>query len=68
MRCPFPSLVVGSDNDPLAKADRAALFARAWGGRLIALGAVGHLNPASGFGPWPGAIGLLETLDEDLAA
>ncbi len=65
---PFPSLVAGSDNDPLAKAERVAQFARAWGGRLIALGAVGHLNPASGFGPWPGAIALLETLDEDLAA
>ena len=28
---------------------------RDWGGRLVDLGEVGHLNPASGFGEWPQA-------------
>ena len=25
---------------------------RAWGSRIVDLGEVGHLNPASGYGPW----------------
>ena len=28
-------------------------MARAWGSRLVDLGEVGHLNPASGYGAWP---------------
>jgi predicted alpha/beta hydrolase family esterase len=60
---PFRSIVGASDNDPLAKSDRVAEFARCWGSELAPLGAVGHLNPASGFGPWPGATALLEELD-----
>ena len=30
---------------------------------LVDAGAVGHLNPASGFGPWPQAEALLGRLD-----
>ena len=37
-------------------------MANAWGSREHSLGAVGHLNPASGFGPWPGAMFLIEQL------
>jgi predicted alpha/beta hydrolase family esterase len=49
---PFPALVVASRNDPLAGFDRTAEFAGAWGARLHDAGEVGHLNPASGYGPW----------------
>ncbi|MFI6727399.1 RBBP9/YdeN family alpha/beta hydrolase [Streptomyces atratus] len=52
---PFPSIVAASTNDPLAAADRVADLARAWGSRLVHLGPVGHLNPASGYGAWPRA-------------
>ncbi|GGT48631.1 alpha/beta hydrolase [Streptomyces atratus] len=52
---PFPSIVAASTNDPLAAADRVADLARAWGSRLVDLGPVGHLNPASGYGAWPRA-------------
>ncbi|AUA08052.1 RBBP9/YdeN family alpha/beta hydrolase [Streptomyces malaysiensis] len=52
---PFPSIVAGSTNDPLADADRVADLARAWGSRLTVVGPVGHLNPASGYGEWPQA-------------
>ncbi|MEU4896316.1 alpha/beta hydrolase [Streptomyces sp. NPDC044780] len=52
---PFPSIVAASTNDPLAHADRVADLARAWGSRLVVLGPVGHLNPASGYGAWPRA-------------
>lgn len=49
---PFPALVLGSDNDPLASPARTADLAEAWGARLVNLGPVGHLNPASGHGDW----------------
>jgi hypothetical protein len=52
---PFPSIVAASRNDPLADYGRVAELARDWGSRLVDLGEVGHLNPASGFGEWPRA-------------
>ncbi|WP_093159539.1 RBBP9/YdeN family alpha/beta hydrolase [Saccharopolyspora antimicrobica] len=52
---PFPSIVVASTNDPLARLAQVADMARDWGGRLVDAGAVGHLNPAAGYGPWPPA-------------
>lgn len=52
-RLPFPSLVVASNNDPLARLERVQGFARAWGSELLNAGDVGHLNPAAGFGKWP---------------
>ncbi|SDZ14083.1 hypothetical protein SAMN05216215_104844 [Saccharopolyspora shandongensis] len=52
---PFPSIVAASTNDPLARLAQVAEMARDWGSRLVHLGAVGHLNPASGYGLWPRA-------------
>ncbi|MFI6062339.1 RBBP9/YdeN family alpha/beta hydrolase [Streptomyces sp. NPDC051286] len=52
---PFPSIVGASTNDPLADFNHVADLARAWGSRLVDLGPVGHLNPASGYGEWPRA-------------
>ena len=52
---PFPSIVAASRNEPLASFERVEALARDWGSRLVDLGEVGHLNPASGFGPWPRA-------------
>jgi predicted alpha/beta hydrolase family esterase len=61
-RLPFPSIVAASTNDPLARYERVAALASAWGSRLVNVGAVGHLNPASGHGDWP----LAETLLREL--
>lgn len=61
-KLPFPSIVAASRNDPLAKYERVAEMARAWGAELEDIGAVGHLNPASGFGPWAGADPLIARL------
>ncbi len=58
-RLPFPSIVAASTTDPLASFRRVAGLAEAWGSRLVDLGDVGHLNPASGFGPWDRARELL---------
>ncbi|MEU6089716.1 alpha/beta hydrolase [Streptomyces sp. NPDC047085] len=60
---PFPSIVAASSNDPLGTVEHVAELARDWGGRLVALGEVGHLNPASGYGPWPRAEELLRELE-----
>ncbi|MEV6138363.1 alpha/beta fold hydrolase [Nocardia sp. NPDC051990] len=61
-RLPFPSIVAASTNDPLASHRRVAGMAEAWGSRLVDLGDVGHLNPASGYGYWPRAEELLREL------
>lgn len=58
-RLPFPSLVAVSDNDPLGRKERVLELAQAWGSRTVEVGSVGHLNPASGYGPWPRAEELL---------
>lgn len=59
---PFPSLVAASTNDPLAAYGRVVGMARDWGSRLVVLGEVGHLNPASGHGPLPQGRELLGDL------
>jgi len=62
---PFPSIVAASLDDPLARFERTSELARAWGSRLVNLGSVGHLNPASGFGEWSLAMVLIERLAAD---
>ena len=54
-KLPFPSIVAASTNDPLARFTRSLQMARAWGSRVVRIGNVGHLNPASGYGRWPKA-------------
>jgi predicted alpha/beta hydrolase family esterase len=61
-RLPFRSVVAASRNDPLGSYERVAALARDWGSRLADVGEVGHLNPASGYGPWPGAEGFIDEL------
>jgi uncharacterized protein len=50
---PFPSIVVASRNDPYASYEHAGDIANAWGSLLVDAGQSGHLNAASGHGPWP---------------
>jgi uncharacterized protein len=59
---PFPSIVAASSNDPLGNPVRLRSLAASWGSRWHDLGAVGHLNPASGYGDWPGAVELIGQL------
>lgn len=46
----------------LGKIEHVAELAEAWGSRFENIGAVGHLNPAAGFGEWPLAESLIEKL------
>ncbi len=50
---PFPSLLVASRTDPYCAYDRADDFAHAWGSLTVDAGESGHINVASGHGPWP---------------
>lgn len=59
----FQALVAASLDDPLANIERVRQLALDWGAACVELGAVGHLNPASGFGPWPRAEELLRQLE-----
>jgi predicted alpha/beta hydrolase family esterase len=59
---PFPSIVAASSDDPLGNPVRLRSLAASWGSRVHDLGAVGHLNPASGFGDWPEAVELIDQL------
>jgi predicted alpha/beta hydrolase family esterase len=58
----FPSIVAASTNDPLARYERVAELAAAWGSRCVDVGAVGHLNPAAGYGEWPRALEFIREL------
>jgi serine hydrolase len=64
IRLPFRSIVAASRNDPLGQFERVAELARDWGSQLVDLGEVGHLNPASGYGEWPGVEPLVAELIE----
>ena len=59
---PFPTIVAASTNDPLGRYERIVELAAAWGSRLVNIGPVGHLNPASGFGEWPRATEFIHEL------
>lgn len=49
----IPTAVVASRNDPWMPFQRAINLAKLWQAGLIDLGFAGHINVASGFGPWP---------------
>ncbi|ODR97882.1 hypothetical protein AUC68_10090 [Methyloceanibacter methanicus] len=61
-RLPFPSIVVASTNDPYLRIERATKLARAWGAQLVHAGEGGHINAASGYGPWPRGLELAARL------
>lgn len=50
---PFPSLFIGSDNDPYMMKERVAYFASLWGCEFVSIGEKGHINTAAGYGEWP---------------
>lgn len=54
--------VLASSNDPWLPTEAALGWAHAWGARLTDLGDAGHVNTASGHGPWPQVLPHLERL------
>jgi uncharacterized protein len=59
---PFKSILVGSQDDPYCRADRAQDLAHDWGAQWLDLGLAGHINADSSLGAWPQGHALLQTL------
>ncbi len=59
---PFPSILLGSEDDPYCNVSRAQGFAQSWGSRCVNYGARGHINAESGLGDWPEGLQFLEQL------
>ncbi|MDX2201592.1 MAG: alpha/beta hydrolase [Hyphomicrobiaceae bacterium] len=58
---PFPSVLVHSATDPYCTPARAVEFAQVWGAEPADAGDAGHINAASGHGPWPEGLLRLAT-------
>ncbi|MDB5527889.1 MAG: alpha/beta hydrolase [Devosia sp.] len=65
---PFPSMLVASTNDPYCTIDRAVEFATCWGSDFHQAGEAGHINLASGHGPWPEGLLMFTRLMQRLKA
>ncbi|WP_417310883.1 RBBP9/YdeN family alpha/beta hydrolase [Devosia sp.] len=63
---PFPSMLVASTNDDLVSAERAADMAASWGSDMHLAVNAGHINPASGHGPWPEGLMMFTRLMQRL--
>jgi predicted alpha/beta hydrolase family esterase len=59
---PFASMVIASRNDPYCAFEVADDLAAAWGSDFVDAGEAGHLNAASGHGPWPEGLTRFATL------
>ncbi len=59
---PFRSILVASRTDPYSTFEQFQDCARDWGSELFDAGDVGHLDSATGFGPWPQGEHLVKAL------
>jgi len=58
----MPSIVAASEDDPWFALEGAQDLADRWGSTLINLGRAGHVNAASGYGPWPRGKKMVDAL------
>ena len=49
----FPSFTIASRNDQFCAIDKAEEMAASWGSYFLDAGECGHIDSASGHGPWP---------------
>lgn len=61
-KLPFRAVVVASRTDPYTTFAQFERFADDWGAALVDAGDVGHLDTATGFGPWPDGERLVSDL------
>lgn len=52
-KLPFRAVLAASETDPYCTMDEAQELAGAWGADISNAGDAGHINSASGHGPWP---------------
>jgi uncharacterized protein len=62
VKLPFPTVLVGSENDHYCSFEHAQKLARRWGARFVNAGRFGHINADSGIGDWPYGLYLLADL------
>jgi serine hydrolase len=65
---PVATILVGSENDAWMSLRSAQRWARTWGSVFVNAGRAGHINVASGYGPWPDGLRLLGALRSANAA
>jgi hypothetical protein len=58
----FAAVVAASSTDPFCTSARSRALAEAWGAGFVDLGDAGHVNTASGHGPWPVGEQLLASM------
>jgi predicted alpha/beta hydrolase family esterase len=58
----FPSIVVASRNDPYMSFNKAEALANVWGSGFVDMKNAGHINIESGFGSWPEAHILADSM------
>ena len=63
-----PTRLVVSDDDPYCTAERALGFAAVLGADVLRVGALGHVNVASGIGAWPDGRQMLDAFEQTLDA
>lgn len=61
-----PTVLVASRDDEYCAPDRAATMARTLGAELVDVGALGHVNVASGVGEWAAGRDLLTRFESSL--
>lgn len=57
-----PAIVAASRTDPWMTIGEAFDLAAGWGADFVDMGAAGHINTVSGFGPWPQGLILRDRL------
>ncbi len=69
---PVPSIVIASHTDPNCPILEAEEWAYAWGSAFVDAGDAGHIDTASGHGPWPEGLmrfaGFMKRLGEQSVA
>ncbi len=65
---PFPSMLVISTTDPFGSVEHGVDMATAWGSDLHLQNNAGHINTASGHGPWPEGLLMFTRLMQRLRA
>jgi predicted alpha/beta hydrolase family esterase len=60
----FSTIVAASESDHLASFLSVAAMATDWHSKLVNIGDVGHLNPASGYGEWAEARKFINILED----
>ncbi|MEL6785059.1 MAG: alpha/beta hydrolase [Pseudomonadota bacterium] len=65
-RLPFPSVLIHSTNDDFCAIEKAEEMGAAWGSLFVNARENGHLNAATGHGPWPDGLMVFANFMKEL--